>query len=579
LGVRTSKSHPLYVDWLDPPARVGMTLAPGVRDISTFGFRWERDLDADIDAICNSGATALVCLLEDSELSRYGILELLPKARARGLEVLRLAIPDAGVPLGFAEVDELLDAMEAHEATGGRLVVHCRGGLGRTGTIAGCYLVRKGVSYDETLAMLRRVRKSDKCPETTTQRSFIARYADHVRLRASREPEMQAAASTDISSWFPTAFGGYAALEQATGSGPGKSYVESQLEQIEREVAESPERSFSFGTDGNATLSAAGRTFCAGAFSTPTLGELRTRAAQHHHGSKGRLVLSVVHGAHPFADIGTLQATAPLGTLFQVASQFNCLEAPGAHLVPISDYVHDPTQGPRAAVSAFPGTFLRHYRAPDANGSRFMQTEAHCLNLLADVFDDRVASVRSGYLQTSHVRDMAALAGALTERFDRIRVGMHAGVDVVFGYDWGGAVAKMPQRISQVLTSTMALGGYSHDDGATHGATARRQLLRAAYLGTLLAGVDLQSEGVVLTLIGGGAFGNPLRDIWDAIYWALAEAEPYVNGTKHVIVNAHSQSPDLGARATVRSRGGDVFALDRTIRTTRMTPSSTNRSQ
>ena len=33
-------------------------------------------------------------------------------------------------------------------------------------------------------------------------------------------------------------------------------------------------------------------------------------------------------------DIGSLQATAGPGMLFQVASQFNCLEAPGPFVTP-----------------------------------------------------------------------------------------------------------------------------------------------------------------------------------------------------------------------------------------------------
>ena len=59
--------------------------------------------------------------------------------------------------------------------------------------------------------------------------------------------------------------------------------------------------------------------------------------------------------------------------LFQVASQFNCLEAPGSFVVPVADYLHDPTQGPRASVSAFPATLVRHYAAPQPGGQRFVQ--------------------------------------------------------------------------------------------------------------------------------------------------------------------------------------------------------------
>ena len=525
-SVRTSRTHPLRIDWLDPPAPVGMTLLPGVHGESTYGFRWQRDLDSDLDELRRLGATALVCLLEDHEFDQYEIRELIPKARSRGLEVLRLAIVDGGVPRRLEEVDELLDAVDAHAAKGGRLVIHCRGGLGRTGTIAGCYLVRHGTSSGEALAMLRRVRKTDRCPEHDTQRGFIARYAEHTR---------------------------------AGTQGPGAARA--LLETVEREVARAPDGCFRFAEDGEATLDAAGRSFRAGRFETPSIGELRARAAARSRSGGGRLILSVLHGAHRRSDIGTLQATAAPGTLFQVASQFNCLEAPGPHIVPIRDYVHDNTQGPRASVSAFPGTFLRHYRAPAADGTRFVQTDGRCINLLADVFETSVAEVRAGYLRASQVREMGALASALVERFDRVRVGVHAGVEVVFGHDWSGPVPRSPQVIAQVFTSTIALGGYGHDDGDPALATARRRLLRAAYLGTLLAAVELACDTVVLTMIGGGVFANPHRDIWDAIHWALAEVEPLAGGTKQVIVNTREPVADED-RAQVRARGGTFVELD-----------------
>ena len=452
LQVCTSASHPLRIDWLDAPARVGMTLAPGVRATSSAGFRWERDLDADLDVIRESGATALVTLLEDHEFALYGIEALVPKAQARRLEVLRLPIRDVSVPDDLATVERLLAEVAVHEARGGRLVIHCRGGLGRTGTIAGCYLVRNGVSPADALAMLQRVRQTRDCPQTTEQRAFIERYA---RAAAPRPPAANAAAAAKTTPtaapWYATVLAGLPGTVQAVTAGGSKREADELLARIEREVAASPESAFTFAEDGEATLTAAGRSYGAGRFTTPTLGELRARLAARPKTGGGRLVLSVLQGAHPLTDIGTLQATAAPGTLFQVASQFDCLEAPGPHLVPVQDYLYDSTQGPRASVSAFPGTFLRHYRAPAADGSRFVQTDERCLNLLADVFDDAVAEVRGGYLQAARIRDPAALAEALVERFDQVRVGLHADVEVVYGHDWSGPVPAPAPRISQVF--------------------------------------------------------------------------------------------------------------------------------
>lgn len=359
--------------------------------------------------------------------------------------------------------------------------------------------------------------------------------------------------------WYATAEGRLRTGEEAAATARGDTRaVATLLARIEDEVAAAPERCFAFAADGEATLTAAGRSYAAGSFTTPTLAELRARVqARAGAGAAGRLVLSVLSGAHPLTDIGTLLGTAPPRTLFQVASQFNCLEAPGDRVVPVHEYLDDSTQGPRASVSAFPGTFLRHYRAPAADGSRFVQRDGGCLNLLGDALGPAAAAVRSGYLAPRGA-DLGALAAALEARFDQIRVGMHGGVEVVFGHDWSGPVGPGPRRIAQVFTSAMALGGYGRNDGSTGTATVIRQLQRAAYLGTLLAALDLGCETVVLTMIGGGVFGNPHQAIWSAIHWALAEVEPYVRGTVQVLVNTRAPLADAD-RAQVQARGGVVL--------------------
>ena len=79
----------------------------------------------------------------------------------------------------------------------------------------------------------------------------------------------------------------------------------------------------------------------------PTLSR-RVRGLEDEVGA--RLLERTAHGL-TLTDIGALQASAPPGSLFQVASQFNCLESPGAYVTPVAAYLGDPTQGPRASIS------------------------------------------------------------------------------------------------------------------------------------------------------------------------------------------------------------------------------------
>jgi hypothetical protein len=180
LPVRTSASDPLRVDWLPEslPGRVGLTFAPGKKTVAAGGFRWERDLCRDLDdLVVRCRAEALVCLLEDDELGRLGIPDLIPEALRHGLEVRRFPIPDYGVPPSVGPVRHLVGWIEERAISGKNVVIHCAGGMGRTGTIAGCFLVERGANADEALRLLPEIRGRAGCPETEAQRLFIHRYA------------------------------------------------------------------------------------------------------------------------------------------------------------------------------------------------------------------------------------------------------------------------------------------------------------------------------------------------------------------------------------------------------------------
>jgi len=64
----------------------------------------------------------------------------------------------------------------------------------------------------------------------------------------------------------------------------------------------------------------------------------------------------------------------------------------------------------------------------------------------------------------------------------------------------------------------------------------------------------------VLTLIGGGVFGNPPAAIWEAIRYALVEVDPYLAAPLHVVVAART-SLAAEDRRTVAARGGFVASF------------------
>jgi hypothetical protein len=333
-------------------------------------------------------------------------------------------------------------------------------------------------------------------------------------------------------------------------------------------VRADPSDAFIFDVSGRAILRTGTAAWQAGQFETVSLRSLENRAkglktAQ----TNARAKLWVFDGASPVTDIGSLQATSGEGTLFQVASQFNCLESPGRYVTRVCNYVNDYTQGPRASISAFPGTLLRHYSAPGLDGNRFIQkTDGSQIDLLEEVFGQGL--LNNGYFTGEGIADPTPVVGLLETNFDLIRVGVHDGVQVVLGYDWDGAVINSDNRlISQVFTSTVAGGVYGGQErlGSAFDA-ACILLLRAAYFGTLLAAVCLGRSRVVLTLIGGGVFGNPITRIWQAIVWSVEKIRPFLNHDIDVVLNGYS----LGSRVhleevvlpTVRNSGGAILRFD-----------------
>jgi O-acetyl-ADP-ribose deacetylase (regulator of RNase III) len=116
-----------------------------------------------------------------------------------------------------------------------------------------------------------------------------------------------------------------------------------------------------------------------------------------------------------------------------------------------------------------------------------------------------------------------------------------------------------------VFTSTLAAGGYGLGE-AFGGAVERicRQLLRAAYLGTLLAALSVGKRRVVLTMIGGGVFGNPHKLICECALWAVQEVERMGRGELEVVLNARDLSRGVDRtwlRGECEQRGGVLRSL------------------
>ena len=133
-----------------------------------------------MDAFLEAGITTFIDLTQSHERESYkAILE--EQARAYGLSVTyqRLAIRDFGTP-SRETMTGILNAIDGALASGQKVYIHCWGGVGRTGTTVGCYLVRHGKTGEQALDQITEwwqgVPKHvthPHSPETDEQREFI----------------------------------------------------------------------------------------------------------------------------------------------------------------------------------------------------------------------------------------------------------------------------------------------------------------------------------------------------------------------------------------------------------------------
>ena len=126
-----------------------------------------------------------VVVLTKADLTETGELEpylrvLTEEAERFGSmpEHQRWPIRDVSTP-SVEQMAEILDAIDTSVEAGKVVYLHCMAGLGRTGAVVGCYLVCHGMSGDEALEEIPRLRRRDLpgdsmvSPYTEGQRDMV----------------------------------------------------------------------------------------------------------------------------------------------------------------------------------------------------------------------------------------------------------------------------------------------------------------------------------------------------------------------------------------------------------------------
>jgi protein-tyrosine phosphatase len=154
--------------WVDGPWPGKLALAARPR-----GGDW---LEEEMAAWRRAGVDAVVSLLtaeeeQDLDLAREG-----SEAGTLGMDFISFPIPDRETPRSDSALAAALEKVDAALSSGRNVVVHCRQGIGRTGLVAACLLVSKGLSPETAVERLS-VARGVSVPETDEQRRSIRHYA------------------------------------------------------------------------------------------------------------------------------------------------------------------------------------------------------------------------------------------------------------------------------------------------------------------------------------------------------------------------------------------------------------------
>lgn len=162
----------------DHPIPGAYWVRPGQLLAGPYPGRWDETRARErLRALLAVGIDLFIDLTEPDERNAYEPLlhdeALRLNHRA---EHIRLSIQDFGVP-PVDDMVQILDTIDRAIDEGKTVYVHCMGGIGRTGTVVGCYLVRHGMTGDDALREIARL-LHEGSPETPEQRAMIINWRE-----------------------------------------------------------------------------------------------------------------------------------------------------------------------------------------------------------------------------------------------------------------------------------------------------------------------------------------------------------------------------------------------------------------
>jgi len=115
-----------------------------------------------------------------------------------GFEVHYLPLDDEEAP-GLIELEKTLEWLDEAIYLGKKVLIHCRHGIGRTGTVLNAYLLRRGLGHKLAGKALKRLKSK---PANFVQWRTIRKYGKQSGRLNVREPSLEFKRLVDLSPFF-----------------------------------------------------------------------------------------------------------------------------------------------------------------------------------------------------------------------------------------------------------------------------------------------------------------------------------------------------------------------------------------
>ena len=254
------------------------------------------------------------------------------------------------------------------------------------------------------------------------------------------------------------------------------------------------------------------------------------------------------------------------GAVFQVASQFNCLEMIDKKYTPnmgVTIYSNDPTQGPACAMACPAALVYRNYFVKHTkNGYVYNGQCVQQIDNLEDIGKllgntaNQFWLMQNGYVIIDNVTKLEQVSTEINKKpsnsvRDALRVGVHWSTSVVDNSNQ----KLMDHQVCQVYASALPVSTTYNTEisDINRWTDFAKCILDGSYMATLCiaALIALKSQKRIkcyLTLIGGGAFGNKPEWIINAIQKALDEYAKYPIDVNLVHLNSFSEEYKTGLK-------------------------------